>query len=132
LAIAEIHTQKTQRTDTSQFTRWHVMVRKIESRWPPTGLRPRANPSSVLDLFPMSSFPSMAPPERFVIFGTDSPAARRLAKSSLLALLPPDIGLLLHGSTLILDFTARPFDAIELSRLCSLVEQLLAYLPPTA
>ena len=130
LSIVEIHTQKTQRTDSSQFTRWHVMVRKIETPWPLTGLRPRANPSSVLDLFPLSSFPSMAPPERFVIFGTDSAAARRIAKSSLLALLPPDIGLLLHGSTLILDFTARPFDAIELSRLCSLVEQLVGYIPP--
>ena len=129
LSIAEIHTQHKQRTDSSQFTRWHVMVRKIESTWPPTGLRPRANASSVLDLFPMSSFPSMAPPERFVIFGSDSSAARRVAKSSLMALLPPDIGLLLHGSTLILDFSARPFDAIELSRLCSLIEQLLAHLP---
>ena len=129
LAIAEIHTQPKQRTDSSQFTRWHVMVRKIESTWPPTGLRPRANASSVLDLFPLSSFPSMAPPERFVIFGADSSAARRVAKSSLMALLPPDIGLLLHGSTLILDFSARPFDAIELSRLCSLMEQLLAHLP---
>jgi hypothetical protein len=71
----------------------------------------------------------MSPPERFVIFGTDSAAARRMAKSSLIALLPPDLGLLLHGSNLILDFTARPFDAIELSRLCSLVDQLLAHVP---
>ena len=130
LAIAEIHTQKSQRTDSSQFTRWHVMVRQTESRWPPTGLRPQANPSSVLDLFPLTSFPSLAPPERFVVFGSDSRSARILARSSLPALLPPDIGLLLHGSTLILDFTARPFDAIELSRLCALIEQLLSHLPP--
>ena len=34
-------------------------------------LRPRVNASSVLDLFPLTSFPSMLPPERFVIFGTD-------------------------------------------------------------
>lgn len=129
LAIAEIHTQKSQRTDSSQFTRWHVMVRKMDSRWPPTGLRPQANASSLLDLFPLTSFPSMSPPERFVVFGSDSSSARRMARSSLPALLPPDIGLLLHGSTLILDFTARPFDAIELSRLCSLIEQLLAHLP---
>jgi hypothetical protein len=130
LSIAQLHTEKAQRTDSSQFVRWHVMVRTTETKWPPTGLRPRANPSSVLDLFPLTSYPSMAPPERFVIFGTDSAAARRVAKSSLLALLPPDIGLLLHGSSLVIDFTARPFDAIELSRLCALTEQLLAHLPP--
>jgi hypothetical protein len=129
LVIAQLHTEKQQRTDSSQFVQWHVMVRSTETHWPPTGLRPRANASSVLDLFPLSSFPSMAPPERFVIFGTDSAAARRIAKSSLLALLPPDIGLLLNGSALVIDFSARPFDAIELSRLCALTEQLLAHLP---
>jgi hypothetical protein len=129
MAIVEIHTLRGQRTDSSQFTTWRALVRQIESRWLPTGLRPRANSSSMLDLFPLSSFPSMAPPERFVIFGTDSAAARSVASSSLLALLPPDLGLLLHGSTLLLDFSARPFDTIELSRLCSLADQLVAHLP---
>src|SRR5437016_6584187 len=128
-AIVELHTMRAQRTDTSQFTTWRALVRQIEPRWLPTGLRPRANASSVLDLFPLSSFPSMAPPERFVIFGTDSAAARSVAGSSLLALLPPDLGLLLHGSTLMLDFSARPFDTIELSRLCALADQLMAHLP---
>jgi hypothetical protein len=129
LWIVEMHTLKAQRSDTSQFTRWHVLVRTTDALWPPTGLRPRANASSVLDLFPMSSFPSMLPPERFVVFGTDSAAARRVAASHLPALLPPDVGLLLHGSTLMLDFTARPFDPMALSRVCALVEQLLAHLP---
>src|SRR5205823_5115492 len=99
--------------------------------WPATGLRPRACASSVLDLFPqLGSFPSLLSPERFVIFGVDPAAARRVAKSSLSALLPPDVGLLLHGSSLVLDFTARPFDAMELSRMCALVDQLVAHLPP--
>jgi hypothetical protein len=129
MAIVELHTLKAQRTDSSQFTTWRALVRQIEPRWLPTGLRPRANASSMLDLFSLSSFPSMAPPERFVVFGTDSAAARRVAGSSLLALLPPDLGLLLHGSTLLLDFSARPFDTIELSRLCALADQLLAHLP---
>jgi hypothetical protein len=133
LWFVEMHTLKAQRTDTSQFTRWHLAVRRIESAWPPTALRPRANASSVTDLFPaMTSFPSMLPPERFVIFGVDSAAARRVARSSLPALLPPDIGLLLHGSALILDFTSRPIDPVELSRLCALIEQLLAHLPAPA
>jgi hypothetical protein len=130
LALVEMHTLKAQRTDTSQFTRWHVLVRRTESQWPSTGLRPRANASSVLDLFPLTSFPSMIPPDRFVIFGAEAAAARRVAASSLPALLPPDVGLLLHGSSLILDFTVRPFDPMELSRMCALADQLLAHLPP--
>ena len=130
LEIAQMHTRKEERTDSSQFIRWHVLVRQTGLRWPPTGLRARANASSILDLYPLTSYPSMAPPERFVIFGTDSAAARRISKSSMMALLPPDIGVLLHGSSMILDFTARPFDTIELSRLCELAEQLVAHIPP--
>ncbi len=128
--IVSMRTPRAQRTDPSQYAEWHVLVRAIEANWPTTGLRPRANPSSLLDLFPqISSFPSMAPPDRFVIFGSDSAAARRVARSSLLALLPPDLGLLLHGPYLLLDFSARPFDSIELTRISTLVDQLVEHLP---
>jgi hypothetical protein len=128
--IVSFHTPKNQRTDSSQFTQWHLLVRPMEASWPPTGLRPRANKSSVIDLFGvMTSFPSMAPPVRFVVFGTDSAAARRVAKSSLIALLPPDVGLMLHGTWLVLDFSSRPFDSIELTRVTGLAEQLAGHLP---
>jgi hypothetical protein len=127
--FVELRTLKGERTDTSQFTRWHAVVKPTETRWPPTGLRPRANASSVLDLFPLTSFPSLLPPERFVIFGTDSTAARLIAKSKLSALLPPDIGLLLYGQTLLLDFSSRPLDTIELSRVSALLDQIWENLP---
>jgi hypothetical protein len=130
VTLASFHTPHAKRTDTSQFTQWHVLVRPLAADWPATALRPRANASSLVDLFPqMTSFPSMAPPERFVIFGADSAAARRVAKSSLLALLPPDLGLILQGRVLLLDFSARPFDSIELTRITTLVEQLVTHLP---
>jgi hypothetical protein len=45
------------------------------------------------------------------------------------ALTPPNVGLLLHGQRLILDFSHRPFDEIELTRMTSLAEQLVAHLP---
>jgi hypothetical protein len=129
MAMIEMRTAHEKRTDTSQYTRWHAVVKKIDTPWLPTGLRPRANPSSLLDLFPLTSFPSMLPPERFVIFGTDSTAARLLAQSKLPALLPADIGLLLHGDTVIIDFSSRPFDTIELSRLTAVIDQIAANLP---
>jgi hypothetical protein len=58
------------------------------------------------------------------------PAARAAVASMLIALLPHDLGLILHGRRLILDFSTRPFDGIELSRIVALVEQLAAHLPP--
>ena len=108
---------------------WHALLRQIESNWPPTALRPAAREESLLDLFSLASFPSMIASERFVIFGTDSAAARVVAKSSLPALLPPDVGLLLHGRVLVLDFSARPFDTIEFDRMLALANHLTSHLP---
>lgn len=108
---------------------WHALVRQVESAWPPTALRPAAREETLLDLFSLASYPSMIASERFVIFGTDSAAARSVAKSSLPALLPPDVGLLLHGQVLVLDFSARPFDTIEFDRMLTLAIHLTAHLP---
>jgi hypothetical protein len=107
---------------------WNVLVRQIGSRWRPTGLRPAQAASSVLDLFSLSSFPTMGT-ERFVAYGTDSAAARAVTKSMLRSLLPADVGLLLHGQYLVVDFSSRPFDAIELSRVAALSDQLASHLP---
>jgi hypothetical protein len=108
---------------------WHVLIRQVESNWPPTALRPTANDASMLDLFELASFPSMISSERFVIFGADPAAAKTLSGSSLPALLPPDVGLLLHGRHVVLDFSNRPFDAIEFDRMLVLANHLTAHLP---
>jgi hypothetical protein len=108
---------------------WNVLACRLETPWPTTGVRPVANPSSVLDLYSLASFPSLTTGERFVVYGTDSIAAKSLASSSLRALLPPDIGVLLAGQDMMLDFTARPFDEIEFDRMTALAYQLVAHLP---
>jgi hypothetical protein len=110
---------------------WHVLVRQVESNWPPTALRPTSSSDeqTLLDNFGLASFPSMIASERFVIFGADSAAARTLSKSSLPALLPPDVGLLLHGQRMVLDFSRRPFDTIEFDRMLALADHLTAHLP---
>ena len=128
-AIVKFCTAQRHKSDSSQFTNWNAMICKITGDWPMTALRPRINPSGLIDLFTTTSFPSMAPPERFVIFGVDSFSARKISQSKLLALLPADIGLILYGSWLIVDFSSRPFDTIELSRCRSLVEQLMQHIP---
>jgi hypothetical protein len=108
---------------------WHILVRKLETPWPATGVRPVANTSSLLDLYALASFPSLTTGERFIVYGTDSSAARALAKSSLAALLPKDIGLMIAQQEMLLDFTTRPFDEIEFNRMIALADQLVAHLP---
>ena len=113
-------------------SRWHVLVRQMSSSWPTTGLRPSTAAASLIDEFSLSSYPQMGDVTRFVVFGIDSHAARILSKSEARALLPPDIGLILHGQHLVLDFSARPFDGIELGRMIALAEQLVEHLPSSA
>src|SRR6185312_8818308 len=108
---------------------WNVAIRELETVWPPTGLRPAAATSSVLDLFSLSSFPLLGANDRLVVFGTETSAAATLSRSMARSLLPPDVGLLLHGSHLTLDFSQRPFDTLELDRVIALAEQLAEKLP---
>lgn len=110
--------------------RWHLLLRQIPYDWPATGLRPVAHASSVLDFLPLNTFPSLAPPQRFVVFGTQTAAAKLLAASQLRALTPWNVGLLVRGQWLILEFSTRPFDSIEAQRMTVLAQQLAASLPP--
>ena len=71
----------------------------------------------------------MAPTERVVLYGAEARAARKLGKSSVAALLPPDVGLLLVEQNLVLDFSSRPFDPLELQRIDALAEQIVTHLP---
>jgi hypothetical protein len=109
--------------------RWNVLVRQIESDWPTTALRPATHERSLVDLFHLASFPALLSSDRFTVHGADAAAARAVVASMLMALLPHDLGLVLQGRHLILDFSTRPFDGIELSRIVSLTDQLMAHLP---
>jgi hypothetical protein len=130
VVVAQIQTDGTPGSRTPhEPSVWNVLVWEVAGRWPATGLRPAANARSVLDLFSMSSFPSLAPPERFVVFGTDSSAARALADSHVRALLPADVGLVVIGGSMVLDFSVRPFDGIAIGRLRALAAQVGGHLP---
>ena len=109
---------------------WNLLVRRLPTSWHPSGLRPTGLRVSALDLFSLSSFPLLGTTERFMVFGTDSAAARALSESMTRSLLPPDVGLLLHGNALVLDFSDRPFDEIEFNRMLLLADQLAEKLPP--
>jgi hypothetical protein len=106
--------------------RWNVLIRKIERSWQPTGLRPTHHKSSLIDLFSLASFPALMSIERYTLYSNDSASARTLSKTSAANLLPGDIGLLLIGEYLLLDFSARPFDPIEFGRLIAMADQMQA------
>jgi hypothetical protein len=104
--------------------RWNVLIRKIPESWQPTGLRPTHQMSSLIDFFSLASFPALMSIERYTLYSNDSAAARRLSKTLVAGMLPGDIGLLLAGEYLLLDFSARPFDPIEFGRMLALVDQV--------
>jgi len=113
----------------TQIVRWNLLVRKLERAWATTGFRPATTARSILDYFQLEEMRAMAPTERFVLYGAEARAARALGKSSVAALLPPDVGLLLVGENLVLDFSVRPFDPLELQRIDALAEQIVMHLP---
>ena len=116
-------------SDAGNLVRWNLLVRRIETSWRPTGMRPANASHSVLDLHSLSSFPLFGSTERFLVFGADSADARVLSVSMARSLLPPDVGLLLLGTDLVLDFSQRPFDTIEFNRMLALADQLVQKLP---
>src|SRR5688572_4259584 len=104
--------------------KWNVLVRHRPAVGPAAGLRPAAQALNLIDLLPLSKFPSMSLGDRFVVYATDPGAARRLAESPAVALLPADVGLMLLENHVILDFSNRPFDPIEFGRVIALADQL--------
>lgn len=122
-ALAQLRTENSPSASASTSPHWRLLLHRLNQDWPTTALRPTAHTHSIVDLFAISSFPSLGSTQRFVVFGGDAAAARALSESAP-TLLPPDVGLLLHGPFLILDFTSRPFDQIEFGRMIDLAAQL--------
>jgi hypothetical protein len=108
---------------------WNVLIRKMPGEWIPSGLRPAGQESSLLDELSLSTYPAYSSSERFHLLSADSAAARKLSKSIARALIPADVGLLLWGNWLVLDFTQRPFDPVEFGRMLALAEQVAGLLP---
>jgi hypothetical protein len=112
---------------------WHLLVRTTDrsTSTDPAGLRPVVAPvgRSMIDLLPsLTGYPSLLPPDRFAVHATDVKPARHLAASAARGLLPHDVGLLVHGPVVILDFTNRPFDGVEFDRMLVVAEQVAGHM----
>jgi len=107
---------------TGQLT-WRLLLRRIEPTLRTAGLRPTHDRHSFLDLFSLSSFTG-AGTDRFVLYATDSEAAREFPAHAVRSLTPADVGVLVQDGVLLLDFSSRPFDDLEFNRMNALADQL--------
>jgi hypothetical protein len=103
---------------------WHVGIVKLADSAAAAGLRPAGAEASLLDLFHVPVSTVSGESHRFTVLATDTLSARRLLDSHVRGLLPGHLGYLRYGQHIVLDFTARPFDPIELSRVIELLDQL--------
>ncbi|MDB5326488.1 MAG: hypothetical protein JWM57_2057 [Phycisphaerales bacterium] len=105
---------------------WNALVRTVEQYSTPIALRPAGAAHSLVDLMHLTLFPKLSSQNRFAVYGLRASDARDLAGSAARALLPRDIGLIRNADAVILDFTSRPFDPVEFSRVCAIAEQIVA------
>jgi len=104
--------------------KWNVLIRKRPASGRVAGLRPGTQPVNLIDLLPLSRHPALALGDRFMVYAADTQVAHRLADSPAVALLPPDLALILLEEHIVLDFSNRPFDPIEFGRIGALTDQL--------
>ena len=131
IAIAQVQTNDSKSASPSASagrSNWNLLQTALPSEWTACALRPGSVARSFVDLFGLSSFPSLAPDRRFMVFGGESRPAARMIASGIISRLPPDIGLILLGRHLILDFSTRPFDEVEFSRMMEVAGEIIALL----
>ena len=109
--------------------RRHVLVWPVDRDWPPIGLRPTHVVDALVDLLSLPVHLGEST-QRFAVCTADRKLAQQVFATSLRGLLPADVGLILLGRHLLLDFSDRPFDGIEFNRMIAVAEQLVSHLPP--
>ncbi len=114
---------------TTASARWHLLIHRTQSDRMPAALRPSGAGGSIVDMFGLSPFPALLGSDRLVVYAAESRAARMMARSAVGGLLPQDVGLLVSGPFVMLDFSRRPFDAVEFARMLAVMGNLIGHLP---
>lgn len=115
--------------DGDRAERWHLAIVELPADSPTIALRPSSATRSFLDRFAIPVSPVSQDSLRFTLLCAEVLPARRLAGSIVRGILPPDIGLLRTGHHLLLDFSSRRFDPIELTRMVGLTKQVVLSMP---
>lgn len=103
---------------------WNLAIRRLTTHSPAVGLRSAEDARSIVDLFGLGIAAHQPASSRFTIVGDDVVATRALAEGSTQSLLPGDLSLLRIDDYLVIDFSDRPFDELELGRMLALLDQL--------
>ncbi len=115
---------RSSRRDRPEPAEWNVAIRRMSGASLPMGLRPVGAGRSLVDLFDLPHAAHQLAGLRFTVVGEDLRATRTLAEGSTAPLLPAELGLVRVDHWLVLDFSTRPFDPLELSRVLALLDQL--------
>lgn len=105
---------------------WNFAIRRLATSSPAVGLRSAETERAVVDLFGLEPTPHQPISVRFTLMGDDVLASRALADGSTQSLLPGDLSLLRIDEYLVIDFSFRPFDELELGRMLAVLQQLAA------
>lgn len=113
------------RVQTSEGLKWNCLIRHLETSASICGVRSVEASSTLLDLIDLPILPGQAQQHRVVAMGHDIPSARALM-DRVAPLIPADLSLIRFDRHVLIDFSGRPFDPVELSRITQLTEQLVA------
>jgi len=113
------------RVQTSDGERWNCLIRRLETSASMSGMRSVDAPRTLLDLIDLPILPGQASQHRFVALGHEIPPARSLM-DRIAPLMPADLSLIRFDRFVLIDFSGRPFDPVELARITQLAEQLVA------
>lgn len=113
------------RVQTSEGLKWNCLIRHLESSAPVSGVRSVEATSTLLDLIDLPILPGQAQQHRVVAMGHDIASARALM-DRVAPLIPADLSLIRFDRHVLIDFSGRPFDPVELTRITQLTEQLVA------
>lgn len=113
------------RVQTSEGLKWNCLIRSLETSASISGVRSVEASSTLLDLIDLPILPGQGQQHRVVAMGYDIASARALM-DRVAPLIPADLSLIRFDRFILIDFSGRPFDPVELARITQLTEQLVS------
>jgi hypothetical protein len=110
--------------DVDQKESFNLLILRRPAQSPTVGLKPTEAIQSICEAFGLPLAPRQVPGVRFTVMGEDWLATRDLADGMARGLLPGDLSLLRTSHHMVIDFSSRPFDEVELTRMRTLATQM--------
>lgn len=108
---------------------WNIAVHRLRDDWPTACARPATRRACLFDRLLVDGMYATWSSDGRPMHGRLCLPTRAMKHSGACELLPGDVAILLHGPWLMLDFSSRPFDELEVGRMRLLVERVAQCLP---